>query len=338
MSALSVGVALPHYDISLDGGRPAAPADAAAAAVTAERLGFRTGWVSDHFFLDTARYGMAGARTQALEAWTTMTVAALATTSLRIGSLVLCEAFRPPGVVAKMAATLDAVSGGRLELGLGAGWFEPEYDEHGMTFPTPGRRVARLEDYTRIVAGMLSASPYSYEGRHYSCRKAYCAPPPVQQPRPTIWLGGSQPRMLGVVARAADGWNTVWWNPAVRTTDAGYRQRCDVLARACDEIGRDPASVRRSLGVVALVGRDDADVRRRYERLAASLPASRFPDLETYAAGGLVGTPDRVAQRLAELAALGVEHVILTPGPMPFRWSDDWAESIGEFVIPQLPN
>jgi alkanesulfonate monooxygenase SsuD/methylene tetrahydromethanopterin reductase-like flavin-dependent oxidoreductase (luciferase family) len=336
VTTLTAGVALPHYDISLDGGRPAMPADVAAAAATAQRLGFTTGWVSDHFFLDTARYGMAPARTQALEAWTTMTVAASATTSLRIGSLVLCEAFRPPGVVAKMAAALDVVSGGRLELGLGAGWFEPEYVDRGIYFPTPGERVGRLEDYARVVAGMLSASPYSYEGVHYSCTDAYCEPPPAQRPRPPIWLGGKQDRMLGVVARVADGWNTVWWNPAVRTTDAEYQERCDVLARACEAIGRDPASVRRSLGLVALAGRDDADVRRRYERLAASLPAGSFPDLPTYAASGLVGTPDQLAHRLGEIAELGVEHVILTPGPMPFRWSDDWAESIAEFVLPQL--
>lgn len=333
---VTLGVTLPHYDISLDGGLPATPADVAAAAAAAERLGFSVGWVSDHFFLDTARYGMAPQRAQALEAWTTMTVAASATSSLRIGSLVLCEAFRPPGVLAKMAATLDVVSGGRLELGLGAGWFEPEYAENGIYFPTPGERVGRIEDYTRIVAGMLSASPYTYDGKHYSCHEAWCAPAPVQQPRPPLWLGGSKDRMLGVVARVADGWNTVWWNPAVRTTDAEYLQRCDVLARACEAIGRDPSSVRRSLGLLAIVGRDDAGVRKQYDALAASLPPGSFAPLEVYAETGLVGTVEQVLDRLGQLAAMGIEHVIVTPGPMPFRWSDAWAESIGELLVPAL--
>jgi alkanesulfonate monooxygenase SsuD/methylene tetrahydromethanopterin reductase-like flavin-dependent oxidoreductase (luciferase family) len=265
-----------------------------------------------------------------------MTVAVGATSTLRVGSLVLCEAFRPPGLVAKMAASLDVISGGRLELGLGAGWFEPEYAENGIYFPTPGERVGRLEDYTRIVAGMLGASPFSHEGAHYSCSEAYCEPGPVQQPRPPIWLGGKQDRMLGVVARVADGWNTVWWNPAVRTTDSEYLGRCDVLARACESIGRDPASVRRSLGLVAVVGTDDADVRRQYEQLAAGLPAGSFPDLTTYAASGLVGTVEQVLDRLGQLAAMGVEHVVVTPGPMPFRWSDRWADSIGELLVPKL--
>lgn len=333
---VTLGVTLPHYDVSMPDGRPALPSDVAAAAATAERLGFTTGWISDHFFLDASRYGVEAGRTQALEAWTAMTVATTATATLRIGSLVLCEAFRPPGLLAKMAATLDIISGGRLELGLGAGWNASEYEQHGLYFPTPGERVGRLEDYARVVRGMLAQSPFTYEGTYYSCRDAWCVPAPAQQPAPPIWLGGSKDRMLGVVARVADGWNTVWWNPAVRTTDAEYRQRCDVLARACEAIGRDPASVRRSLGVVSIVGTDDADVRRQFERLAASLPAGSVPDLATYAASGLVGTPERVLDRVGELAAMGIEHVIVTPGPMPFWWSDEWAESVGELLIPLL--
>lgn len=335
-ASVTLGAALPHYDISLDAGRAATPADVAAAAQRCEQLGFTTGWVSDHFFLDPSRYGMAAGRSQGLEAWTTMTVAAAATATLRIGSLVLCEAFRAPGLLAKMASTLDVISGGRLELGLGAGWFEPEYAAHGLYFPTPGERVGRLEDYANVVRGMLSGSPFSYQGEHYSCSDAWCVPAPVQQPHPPIWLGGSKDRMLGVVARVADGWNTVWWNPAVRTTDAQYLQRAEVLARACEAIGRDPASVRRSLGMVAIVGKDDADVYRQYDRLAASLPPGSFPDLAAYAESGLLGTPERVLDRIGELAAMGIEHVIVTPGPMPFRWSDPWADAIGELLIPRL--
>jgi alkanesulfonate monooxygenase SsuD/methylene tetrahydromethanopterin reductase-like flavin-dependent oxidoreductase (luciferase family) len=235
-----------------------------------------------------------------------------------------------------MAATLDVLSQGRLELGLGAGWNADEYARHGFDFPPPGERIARLEDYARVVGGMLAASPYTYAGAHYSCRDAWCVPGPVQQPRPPIWIGGKGDRLLGVVARAADGWNVVWWAPSYRMTDAGYRERADVLVRACERVGRDPASVRRTIGMVALVGRDDADVGRRYDRLAARLPAGSLPGLPAYREGALIGTPDQVRQRLGELAGLGVEQVILTPGPMPFCWSDEWAESIAEYVLPQL--
>lgn len=335
MPGLSVGVALPHYDNSWPDRTTASPVRLAAAAVAAERLGFTTGWVSDHFYLDVARYGMPAAETQGLEAWTAMTVAAAATSTLRIGSLVLCEAFRPPGVLAKMAATLDVLSGGRVELGIGAGWHQDEYDRYGFRFPAAGERVARLADYVQVVGGLLAGSPYSYAGEHYSCRDAWCVPRPVQQPRPPLWIGGKGDKLLGVVARHADGWNTVWWASGYRTTDDGYRERVGVLSRACEAIGRDPATVRRSLGMVALVGRDDADVARRYDRLAAELPAGSLPGLPAYREGALVGTPGQVAQRLGELAELGIEHVVLTPGPMPFRWSDDWAESVAEHVLGQ---
>ena len=292
---------------------------------------FESAWSFDHF---EPIYGKRS--DPCLEGWTTLAALAQATERIRVGVLVTGTPYRHPAVLANMAAAVDIVSGGRLELGLGAGWFEEEYARHGLRFPPPGERVARLEDYVQVVGGMLSGSPYSYAGRHYSCTEAWCVPGPVQQPRPPIWLGGKGDRMLGVVARVADGWNTVWWNPAVRTTDADYRARVAVLERACVAVGRDPATVRRSLGVVALVGRDDADVARRYDRLAAELPPGSLPGLSAYREGALVGTPEQVAHRLGEIADLGIEHLVVTPGPMPFRWSDEWAESMAEWVLPQL--
>ncbi|MFN2625361.1 MAG: TIGR03619 family F420-dependent LLM class oxidoreductase, partial [Mycobacteriales bacterium] len=217
------------------------PADAISVARSAEAAGFATGWVSDHFFLDPSRYGGPSSASPALECWTTMTAVAASTRRLRVGSLVLCEAFRPPGALAKMVATLDVLSGGRVEVGLGAGWLEAEYEAHGFAFDPPGQRLARLEDYARIVGGMLAVSPFSYAGAHYAVRDAPCVPGPVQRPRPPVWIGGKGDRLLRIVARVGDGWNTVW-----RVGLDDYRARLDVLSRACDAVGRDPASVRRS--------------------------------------------------------------------------------------------
>jgi alkanesulfonate monooxygenase SsuD/methylene tetrahydromethanopterin reductase-like flavin-dependent oxidoreductase (luciferase family) len=329
VAELSLGVALPHYDVSTPGDGPTSPAELVAAARSAERLGFTTGWVSDHFFYDVSRYGYPMGETGALEAWTAMTLVGCATTTLHIGSLVLCEAFRPPGVLAKMAASFDVLTDGRLELGLGAGWFEPEYVRGGFRFGRPGERLARLEDYTQVVRGMLSDSPYSYAGEHYFCTDAWCAPPPVQRPRPSIWIGGKGDRLLGVVARVADGWNTCW-----RWTPDDYRGRLDVLARACDAVDRDPATVRRSLGLFCLVGRSEADLQARYAALARELPPDTLPPLAEYRAGALVGTVDEVVDQLGTWRELGVEHVCVTPGPMPFRWhSDEWAESVAELLL-----
>lgn len=323
-----LGIALPHYDASVPGRVAADPADLVAAARTAERLGFAQGWVSDHFSLPLARYDLGDGETGSLEGWTALTLAAVSTTTLRVGSLVLAEAFRPPGVLAKMAATLDRLSGGRLDLGLGAGWHEPEYARAGLRFGSPGERLARLEEYATVVRGMLPGGPFSYDGVYYRARDARCVPPALGHV--PIWIGGSGDRLLGVVARVADGWNTAW-----RITDERLRDRLDVLARHCEAAGRDPASVRVSLGLYCVTGRTDTDVRAALDRLAADLPPGRLDDVAHYAEGALVGTVEQVRDRLGRLAEAGVEQVILSPGPMAFRWPGDWwAESTANSLLP----
>ena len=324
---LPVGIALPHYDASVPGRTVADPADLVAAARTAERLGFASGWVSDHFTLPLSRYDLGDGETGSLECWTALTLAAVSTRTMRVGTLVLAEAFRPPGVLAKMTATLDRLCGGRLDLGLGAGWHEPEYVRAGLSFGTPGERLARLEEYATVVRGMLGGGPFSYGGRHYRTVEARCVPPALGDV--PIWVGGSGDRLLGVVARVADGWNTAW-----RITDERLRDRLGVLARACEAIGRDPRTVRVSLGLYCVTGRTDAEVRAALDRLGEGLPPNRFADLDHYAEGALVGTVEEVRDRLGRLAELGVEQVVVTPGPMAFRWPGDWwAESVAGALL-----
>ena len=166
-----------------------------------------------------------------------MAFAALAgeVTRVRLGTLVLCEAFRPAAVLAKALASLDVVCDGRLDVGIGAGWYEPEYAAIGMDMPRPGERLDRLREAIVILRGLLGGGPCTSDGRFHRADCAVSEPAAVQQPTPPIIVGGKGDRLLSVVADAADGWNTCWaWTPAA------YRERLGVLDRACDTAGRDP--------------------------------------------------------------------------------------------------
>ena len=162
---------------------------------------------------------------------------AVLTSRARLGTLVLATGFRPPTLLAKMAATLDQLSGGRLDLGLGAGWNEAEFTENGLPFPRPGERLAMLEEALGVLRALLTTDgrPASFGGRWYRAEDAPVMPGPVQRPRPPLWVGGKGDRLLGVVARAADGWNICW-----SMTEAAYQERAGVLADAC----RRPAATR----------------------------------------------------------------------------------------------
>ena len=176
-----------------------------------------------------------------------------------------------------MAATLDQLADGRLDLGLGAGWNEAEFTENGLPFPRPGsgwpcsRRPSGC-------CGRCSPTPKRrrrFSGRYYHADQAPVLPGPVQRPRPPLWVGGKGDRLLGVVARAADGWNICW-----AVTEADYRERAGVLAAACRRAGRDPGEVRRSVGLNTLIGRDADDLVERWGRLKARTPSGVLDGVE----------------------------------------------------------
>lgn len=332
---MKVGVALPHYDFSFPDHRPSDIDSVVEVARAAEGLGYDSVWVSDHLFLDLGKYGGPTRRYGALEPLTTLSALAAETRRVRLGTLVLCEAFRPPTLLAKMAATLDVVSGGRLELGLGAGWYEPEFAAAGIPFPGSGERIARLGEAVRIVGGMLAGTPFTFEGRFYQALEAPNDPQPVQRPRPPIWVGGKGgPRLMRVVAEAADGWNVVW-----RMTPEAYDERLRVLAVACARAGRDPATVRLSIGLTCLVGGDREDLAARWRDAQRWAPGGLADGvtLEEYAEGALVGTPDECVARVKEFEARGVEHLILSFAPVPFAISDlGQLELFAAEVLPKL--
>jgi len=310
-----IGLALPQYDYAAAGADNALDWNTIVDyAQLAERAGLDSVWLSDHLFLDVGKYGGPDVREFAYEPLVSLAALARATSTIRLGTLVLCEALRPASVTAKALATLDVISGGRLDVGIGAGWYEPEYHAIGMEMPSPGVRLARLEEAVDVLDGLLGGGPFDFSGSYQHAAGAVVDPPARQQPRPPILVGGKGDKLLDLVARRADAWNTCWaW-----TYDA-YAQRVAVLDAACERHGRDPATVTRSLGLYALCGENQADLERRYARLRAAMPPGTLDDdLATWRRDRLVGTPDEVRAQAQRWAELGVDELIVSPGSVPF--------------------
>ena len=197
----------------------------------AERLGFDGIWTFDHF---KAMYGEGPGN--CFEAWTTMAALAAATERVRIGCLVSGLTYRHPSVLAAQAVTVDHVSHGRLELALGAGWFEQEHVELGIPFPPTGERVARFEEALQVIRLLMTDDDVSFDGHHFQLRGATYHPRPLQDPMPPLWIGAAGPRMLGVAARHADVWHT--FGPPQHVKRLGE----EVAAKAA-RAGRDPSEI-----------------------------------------------------------------------------------------------
>jgi len=297
---VDVGLALPHH----------LPWEAlAASAVRAEALGFGSVWVADPPAQRAARalspaQGAARALSPAQGAGfdPIVVLGALGrlTTTVRLG-MTMWISRRPASVAAKALATVDVLTGGRLTVALGAG---PD-DESDET-------LARLDEALHVIKGMFGGGPFSFDGRYERVTDARCRPRPVQRPHPPLWAGGmGDDRLLEIVARHADGWNTVWTGTA-----DGWRRRVAVLDAACERIGRDPGSVTRSVGLHALVGEDEADLGRRFERLRrlSSPGALDGVDLAAWRHGGLVGTVEQAREQLEEWQSLGASGLVLAAG------------------------
>jgi F420-dependent oxidoreductase-like protein len=196
---------------------------------------FESGWVSDHFY---PMHGLAPGAGR-LEGWVTLAALAQATRRLRLGTLVTGIHYRHPAVLANMAATLDVISGGRLELGIGTGWNQEESGAYGIELGTPRQRSDRFEEACQVLTGLLSPQETTtFTGRYYQLVEARCDPKPVQQPHPPVCIGGSgRKRTLRTVARFAQHWNFDGGSPRQ------FSQTRDVLHEHCAAIGRDPASI-----------------------------------------------------------------------------------------------
>jgi probable F420-dependent oxidoreductase len=330
------GLALPHYDFSVPPDRrPITFAVAAEVAARAERLGFDSVWVSDHFLYHFGRYGEPEPVYGSLEPLTTIAGVAALTERVRLGTLVLGAPFRHPSLLAKTVATLDSISEGRIDLGVGAGWFEDEFTAFGYRFGTVGERFAALEEILQVLEALLDGGEASGTFGGVTLKSARLLPPPVQRPRPPVWVGGKGgPRLLRLAARHADGWNVVW-----RITPEDYAGKVHDVAAACEAEGRDPATFRRSIGLYALVAEDERAVAALWERARSWMPprALDAESWETWRADTLSGTTAQVLERVAAFESLGVEELILSPWSLPFALPEpELLDVVAEGVIAAL--
>ena len=199
-----------------------------------EELGFDSIWDCDHFNRPS------NPSDPYFEGWTLLAALAAETDRIRVGVLVASNTFRHPALVAQQAITIDHISGGRLELGLGAGWFETEHEQFGIPLEDPPIRVAKFKEAVEVIDSLVRGRTTTYEGRYYRLRDAQLRPPPLQSPRPPLTLGAHRPRMLRICAEFADRWNS-------HGTVGEMAERNRLLDEACLEIGRDPSEITRSL-------------------------------------------------------------------------------------------
>lgn len=257
-----------------------------ATARHAEATGWDGVWVADHFMANTP--GPTPPETPTMEAGSLVAALAAVTDRVRIGTLVYGNTYRHPAVLANMAATVDQVSGGRLVLGMGAGWQVNEHEQYGIDLPPVGERVDRFDEAVQVVRSLLDRPTTTFEGRHYRLTNALCEPKPVQARLP-ILVGASGDRMLGIVARHADEWNT--WGLPDRIAE-----RAEVLDRSCAAAGRDPGEVARSAQALLFLTDDPAEA----DRLRATIPRPV-----------LAGTPEQVAEVVAAYAAMGLDEFVV---------------------------
>jgi F420-dependent oxidoreductase-like protein len=270
-----------------------------------EALGFESLWRSDHFM------SLEDSSRDALETWIALTLTAAETTRLRFGPLVCPMTFRHPSLLARMAASVDTLSGGRLVLGLGAGWNEHEHRAFGIPFPPQQERIDLLEEGIEVISRLLGDRPAHFDGRYYQLEGPNPRPKPLQQPRIPLLIGTTGAgRMLRVVARYADEWDA----PGI-TSPPVYRARRERLDNYCRDINRDPGEIRRSVSTAYLIGLDAPALRHRaaaMQRLMPSLgsldPTAMLEALQSD--GWIVGTPDQIVIQLRALADEGVERVI----------------------------
>lgn len=205
---------------------------------TADELGFDTVYNYDHF------YGLGGTEAEwvnpTLEAWTSLAAMAAVTTRARVGCMVSSVTYRPPQMLAKLVSTLDHIAGGRLDVGLGAGWHQPEHIAYGYDYPSAGTRIAMLDECLEIVKLLWTQERTSFEGQFWKLENVIAEPKPIQKPLPRIVIGGNgREKTFRVIAKHADEWNCVGADPA------GFSELTAILDERCTEIGRDPTTLTR---------------------------------------------------------------------------------------------
>jgi alkanesulfonate monooxygenase SsuD/methylene tetrahydromethanopterin reductase-like flavin-dependent oxidoreductase (luciferase family) len=269
------------------------------------RLDEHVDWISawDHLY----EAPPAGGTLDHFEALTTLAALACETERARLGVLVFYVGYRSPGVLAKAATTLDHLSHGRFELGLGAGWHEPEARAFGYPFPSVGTRLDMLDEATQVIRGLLTQDRTTFAGQHFTVDNASCLPAPVQARLP-IWIAGvGEKRTIPLAARLADGWNAAYVTP--------------------DEAGRDPSTIRRGVNLSFNL----VSTREQAAAVEADLRAQWGPAYDRIAGGALLGTPDDAAARLAAYRAAGADDINVA---LRAPWDEDALTAYLTEVVP----
>lgn len=271
----------------------------------ADSAGFH--WISiwDHFY--PAMLTPEDAMGSCFEAVSIMTALAKETRRARVGCLVFCMAYRHPAVLANALATLDHISGGRVEAGLGAGWSQIEFDAYGIPFLPIRDRLDQLEEGIQVIRSLLTQPVSNFEGKHYRLRDARCEPKPVQA-HLRLWVGGmGERRLLRIAAQYADGWNVPFIGPEL------YAQKNRVLTQWCERIVRPPEEITRTVNLGLAIAPSESALKRKRDGLRTQFGAA----LELMEPGMLIGTPAQVIERLEEYRQAGAEWVIVALRP-PF--------------------
>ncbi|MHB8467963.1 MAG: LLM class flavin-dependent oxidoreductase, partial [Acidimicrobiales bacterium] len=286
---MELGIYIPQVGLEFD--------ELLARARRCEALGISSFWLFDHL------YAPGLPAQPSLEGWTAATALLARTDTLRVGHLVLDNNLRHPALVAKMATTLDVISGGRLELGIGSGSYADEHRAGGFAWGSMSERTARLDEALEILKLMFANERTSFRGHHYVIDDLPNVPRPIQTPHPPIHVGGAGAMTLPLVAKHADVWNV----PTYALADWPTKVRA--LEDACAAVGRDPATLRRSLEAVLVVAPNDAELAREMERAERRYAGAGWGLHE----GGFVGTPAVIVERIQQEAARGIDLCVFFP-------------------------
>ena len=284
-------------------------------AVLAEELGFDSIWVYDHF-----HNVPKPAHEAVFECWTTIAAISQRTSRIRLGQMVGCNSYRNPGLLAKITSTVDVISGGRLDWGIGAGWYENEYKGYGYEFAKPSDRIGMLRETVEIVKSMWTEPETSYDGKYYKMSRAHCDPKPLQQPTPPIWIGGGGEQLtLRVVAQHADVSN---FGSSVEE----FVKKREILKDHCKAVGRDEDTIRKTISSEVFIRSTEKEIEQAGSKNPWGLPADQWREK------ALVGTPDQVSEKIQKYLDAGCTGFI--------PWCPDYpnTETIERFAREVIPN
>ncbi|HEY7468441.1 MAG TPA: LLM class F420-dependent oxidoreductase [Acidimicrobiia bacterium] len=283
-----------------------------------EDSGYDSIWVYDHFHTHPVVM-----QESTFEAWTLMAALAAVTSRARLGQMCTCALYRPPALLAKIASNVDVISGGRLDVGIGAGWSKGEFEAYGYRFPPGGERLDMLEETVQILLAMWTEDEAKFAGEHHFVEGAINRPKPIQQPHPPLWIaGGGEKRTLRIVARYGDFAN---FSDGIDN----FRHKSAVLAGHCEAIGRPYEEIGRTAHLMSVIGRDEADLRRKLD--IAAVRRSSTPD--EFSDEHFAVTVPEAVQVMGEFAQEGCTDMILYFYDMG---DGDSLELFASEVIPQL--